>query len=67
MPGPLGTLILSGSGEFLARAALELAWDQPRVPPADRIKSLAERLGPDISTAACAHAVAVLASEADDD
>ncbi|OAI47861.1 hypothetical protein AYO44_08760 [Planctomycetaceae bacterium SCGC AG-212-F19] len=67
MNAPLAGLILSGSGEFLARAALELAWEQaPRVPPPDRIISLADRLGPSISAAACAHALAVLASEAAD-
>jgi probable H4MPT-linked C1 transfer pathway protein len=65
MSAPLAGLILSGSGEFLARAAVELAWEQAsRVPPADRIISLGERLGPRISEAACAHALAVLASEA---
>jgi (4-(4-[2-(gamma-L-glutamylamino)ethyl]phenoxymethyl)furan-2-yl)methanamine synthase len=49
------TWITSGSGEFLARAAIE-----PR--PGDRI-SLSERLGPTVSEAACAYAVAVLTSE----
>jgi probable H4MPT-linked C1 transfer pathway protein len=48
--------ITSGSGEFLARAAIE-----PR--PGDRI-SFSERLGPAVSEAACAYAVAVLMSEA---
>lgn len=68
MPGPVGHMILSGSGEFLARAALEMTWEQgPRIPPADRIISLAERLGPKISVAACAHALAVLASEGADE
>jgi probable H4MPT-linked C1 transfer pathway protein len=46
-------VVLAGSGEFLARQAL----------PRDagvRVASLAQELGPDLSTAACAYAVAVL-------
>jgi (4-(4-[2-(gamma-L-glutamylamino)ethyl]phenoxymethyl)furan-2-yl)methanamine synthase len=67
MAGPLSAVILAGSGEFLARAALELRWEQAsHLPPAERVISLTERLGKDISDAACAHALAVLASEADD-
>ncbi|MFO0807680.1 MAG: hydantoinase/oxoprolinase family protein [Gemmataceae bacterium] len=50
------TLILSGSGEFLARAAF--------ADFAGPVVSLTERLGPERSTAACAVAVATLASEA---
>jgi (4-(4-[2-(gamma-L-glutamylamino)ethyl]phenoxymethyl)furan-2-yl)methanamine synthase len=53
--GPPRTLILGGSGEFLARLAL--ARD------AGPVISLAERLGPGRSAAACAHAVAVLCLE----
>jgi lysine 2,3-aminomutase len=51
-------VILSGSGEFLARHALELppAWNVP-------IRSLAEKLGPGCSAAACAHALTVLAAQ----
>jgi probable H4MPT-linked C1 transfer pathway protein len=68
MPGPLSAVILAGSGEFLARAARELRWEQPsHLPPAERVFSLTDRLGKEISDAACAHALAVLASEADDD
>jgi probable H4MPT-linked C1 transfer pathway protein len=48
--------ITSGSGEFLARAAVARF-------PGERI-SLSERLGPAVSEAACAYAVAVLLSEA---
>jgi probable H4MPT-linked C1 transfer pathway protein len=47
------TVILSGSGEFLA---------QELVPPGSLIVSLGERLGPDRSQAACAYALAVLAT-----
>jgi hypothetical protein len=50
-------VVCSGSGEFLARAALQrLGWQVP-------IISLSERLGPQLSTAGPAYAVAVLASE----
>jgi hypothetical protein len=66
MPGPLAGIILSGSGEFLARAALEATWDHPsRLPPAERVISLADRLGKKISEAACAYALAIVASESD--
>jgi (4-(4-[2-(gamma-L-glutamylamino)ethyl]phenoxymethyl)furan-2-yl)methanamine synthase len=47
------TIITSGSGEFLAR---RLANGTPTI-------SLSEKLGPAISEAACAYAVAVLAAE----
>jgi (4-(4-[2-(gamma-L-glutamylamino)ethyl]phenoxymethyl)furan-2-yl)methanamine synthase len=53
---------LSGTGEFLARAA----WDEAvagQPAGAVRIDSLSSRLGPLLSSAACAYAVAVLASE----
>jgi (4-(4-[2-(gamma-L-glutamylamino)ethyl]phenoxymethyl)furan-2-yl)methanamine synthase len=67
MSGPLSAVILAGSGEFLARGAMESRWDPPtHLPPAERVISLTERLGKEISDAACAHALAVLASEADD-
>jgi hypothetical protein len=50
--------LLSGSGEFLARKVLAL------VPgTVNPCISLGERLGPEISQAACAYAVAVLAQE----
>lgn len=57
------TVCLSGSGEFLARAAWEMV-------SADHesgnvlLRSLATQLGPALSNAAGAHAVAVLAAEA---
>jgi len=52
-------VVLAGSGEFLARLVLG------RLPDfADRpIVALSERLGPALSAAACAQAVAVLAAE----
>ncbi len=51
------SVVLSGQGEFLARRVLE------RLGLSIRIVSLAEALGRDISSAAAAHAVAVLAAE----
>jgi probable H4MPT-linked C1 transfer pathway protein len=57
------TWVLSGSGEFLAGAALA-DWPGGR---GSRIISLTDRLGPERSGAACAHAVAVLAREEDCD
>jgi hypothetical protein len=66
LPGLPTTVILAGSGEFLARAAVELPLDAPsRMPAVSAIISLGEQLGPAISQAACAHAVAVLANELD--
>lgn len=56
LPAPPGAVILSGSGEFLARA---LFTERTEI----RITSLAEHLGPALSEAACAHAVAILAAE----
>jgi probable H4MPT-linked C1 transfer pathway protein len=56
--GPAG-VVLSGSGEFLARAALTWAPALPLRP----IISLAQELGPEDSAAACAFAVAQLAAE----
>jgi probable H4MPT-linked C1 transfer pathway protein len=58
LPASPGKFILSGSGEFLARQVL----DRDGVPP-EQIMSLQEHLGPALSEAACAHAVAVLAAE----
>jgi probable H4MPT-linked C1 transfer pathway protein len=52
-------VMLAGSGEFLARSALAVGL--PGQNPS--VCSLGERLGPSTSTAACAHAVAVLLSE----
>jgi len=59
MTGLPRTLILSGSGEFLGRA---VARASPRLTGC-RVVSLAERMGPGLSQAACAYAVAVLAAE----
>jgi hypothetical protein len=53
--GPPRTLIVAGSGECLARTAFA-RFDGPVI-------SLAERLGPERSVAACAYAVAVLLKE----
>lgn len=52
-------VILAGSGEFLARTAL----GEQKHFPVPEVISLGERLGPALSAAACAHALAVLASE----
>jgi probable H4MPT-linked C1 transfer pathway protein len=53
------TVILSGSGEFLARSAV--GW----LPELDDVEivSLSERLGEEVASAACAYAVAVLCGE----
>jgi probable H4MPT-linked C1 transfer pathway protein len=51
--------VLSGSGDFLAKACVEKAL--PNTP----VVSLGEVLGPAVSIAAPAHALAVLASEAE--
>lgn len=50
-------VVLSGSGEFLARRVLE------RIGLSARVVSIAEELGPEVSRAATAHAVAALAAE----
>ena len=62
MAAPPAAVTLSGSGEFLACAAWE---DVPATGPDNRVQvdSLSSRLGPELSAAACAYAVAVLASE----
>ena len=51
------TVLVSGAGEFLARAA----WNE--VSADSQVISLTEQLGSGRSTAACAYALAVLASE----
>ncbi len=56
MTSPPAAFVLSGAGEFLARRVLE-----PFV--GAEIVSLSDRLSPDLSAAACAHAVAILAAE----
>jgi len=58
MPGPPTTLITAGSGEFLVAKMLS-----ERHGAAGQRLSLAALLGPSISQAACAYAVAVLAAE----
>jgi uncharacterized hydantoinase/oxoprolinase family protein len=62
LSGDPSNVIVSGSGEFLARRVLDLS-------PAltSTVHFLAEILGPEVSTVACAHALAVLASETDDE
>jgi len=52
--------VLAGSGAFLA----ENAWRAQTLFPPGRIVRLDQELGPERSSAACAHAVAVLAAEA---
>ncbi len=58
LPGPPTAMVLAGAGEFLGRDVLKL---QPGL--AVQQVSLAEELGPVISEAACAYAVAILAAE----
>jgi len=58
LPAAPGTIVISGQGEFLARQLL----DRMRLSAA--IVSLREQLGPELSRAAPAHALAVLAREA---
>ena len=53
------TVVVAGSGEFLAHvAALKMPWSA-----APAILSLRNQLGEAVSTAACAYAVAVLSAE----
>jgi probable H4MPT-linked C1 transfer pathway protein len=59
LPAVPQTFVLAGSGEFLARRVLR----QWRGYAPSRLLSVAELLGPEVSQAACAHAVAVLASD----
>ncbi len=54
---PPAAIVLSGQGEFLARRLLE------RLRLDARVLSLADALGPSVSQAAAAHAVAVLAAQ----
>lgn len=56
LPASPDTVVLSGSGEFLARSLYAARGEL-------RIISLAEMLGPKLSEAACAYAVSVLAAE----
>ena len=59
-PIPLETVIISGSGESLARTILA----ETRTPHAARVVSMADTLSPELAEAACAYAIAVLAAEA---
>jgi probable H4MPT-linked C1 transfer pathway protein len=59
LPKPAQTVVLAGSGEFLARAALQATPSLAAVP----ILSLAERASPGVSEAACAYALAMLATD----
>jgi probable H4MPT-linked C1 transfer pathway protein len=59
LPSPATSIVLAGSGEFLARAAVERAFPSSTC----RLLSIAAEMGVDVSTAACAYAVAVLADE----
>lgn len=63
IPDDLAYLVLSGSGEFLARKVGEALIDRRLV----QVRSLSERLGPVFSQAACAYAVAMLASDYEGD
>jgi len=60
LPGKCQSVILSGSGAFLARQLISGNRHLTNV----KVISLSERLSPDISDAACASAVAQLASQA---
>ena len=62
LPQPVRTVVTAGSGEFLARAALVQAATLAGVP----LISLADRLSPRVSKAACAYALAMLAQERSD-
>jgi probable H4MPT-linked C1 transfer pathway protein len=59
LPKPPRTVVVAGAGEFLARPLLE---QQEAIPPCE-VVFLADRLSPEVSRAACAHAVAALAAE----
>lgn len=59
LPALPQTILFAGEGEFLIRQALE---GQQQIPPC-RVVSLSRELGPSISRAACAYAVAMLAVE----
>ena len=57
LPSPPTTVVISGRGEFLARRVIE------QLGLTAKVVSLSAELGPDLSRAATAHAVAVLARE----
>jgi probable H4MPT-linked C1 transfer pathway protein len=56
LPGEELTCVAAGSGEFLARQVIEDAALRPR-----QVFALGDKVGPEVSQAVCAHAVAVLA------
>jgi len=56
LPGEELSCVAAGSGEFLARQVIEDAALRPR-----RLLALADKVGPEVSQAICAHAVAALA------
>lgn len=56
-------VILAGEGEVLARVSLIYPFDPTATAHTEKIISLRRELGPEISRAACAHALAVLAAE----
>jgi probable H4MPT-linked C1 transfer pathway protein len=62
LPGPPRMVLVAGEGEFLTRPLLE---QQEAIPPCD-VVFLGNNLGPEVSRAACAYAVAVLAAEMGD-
>jgi len=57
MKSPPETIVISGQGEFLARRLVE------RMGKDISIVSLAEKIGPEISRSACAHALAIRVRE----
>jgi probable H4MPT-linked C1 transfer pathway protein len=59
-PPELHSIVVAGAGEFLARRVIE---SSPRLSAVERVVSLNERLGREVSACAPAYAVAVLASE----
>jgi probable H4MPT-linked C1 transfer pathway protein len=59
LPALPQTVLFAGEGEFLIRLTLQAQRD---IPPC-RVVSLSRELGPAISRAACAYAVAILAAE----
>jgi probable H4MPT-linked C1 transfer pathway protein len=59
LPALPQTILFAGEGEFLIRLALQ---SQQDIPPC-RVVALSRELGPEISQAACAYAVAMLAVE----
>jgi hypothetical protein len=65
MPGEPAVAVLSGSGAFLARLVLEKALVLRKTPGFADLPTvdLDRQIGPELSAAACAHAVAVLAAE----